>query len=65
MLWMLSGQFRRRINVTISDFLLLTASVLVWLLLMLIWPLLAVWLILPELVLISGMIIKEMWEDDL
>lgn len=49
----------------ISDFLLLIASVLVWLLLMLIWPLLAVWLILPELVLISGMIIKAMWEDDL
>lgn len=49
----------------ISDFLLLTASVLVWLLLMLIWPLLAVWMILPELVLISGMIIKAMWEDDL
>lgn len=49
---------------TISDFLLLTASVLVWLLLMLIWPLLAVWLILPELVLIFGLIVKAMWEDD-
>lgn len=50
---------------TVVDFLLLIASVLVWLLLMLIWPLLAVWMILPELVLISGMIIKAMWEDDL
>lgn len=49
----------------ISDFLLLIASALVWLLLMLIWPLLAVWLILPELVLISGLIVKAMWEDDL
>jgi hypothetical protein len=49
---------------TVVDFLLLTASVLVWLLLMLIWPLLAVWLILPELVLISGLIVKAMWEDD-
>lgn len=48
----------------ISDFLLLIASALVWLLLMLIWPLLAVWLILPELVLISGLIVKTMWEDD-
>lgn len=50
---------------TVSDFLLLIESVLVWLLLMLIWPLLAVWLILPKLVLISGLIVKAMWEDDL
>lgn len=49
----------------VSDFLLLIASVLVWLLLMLIWPLLAVWLILPELVLISFLVIKSMWKDDL
>lgn len=48
----------------ISDFLLLIVSVLVWLLLMLIWPLLAVWMILPELVLISGLVVKEMWEDE-
>lgn len=50
---------------TVVNFLLLIASVLVWLLLMLIWPLLAVWLILPELVLISGLVVKAMWEDDL
>lgn len=45
---------------TISDFLLLIASALVWLLLMLIWPLLSVWLILPELVLISYLVVRAM-----
>lgn len=49
---------------TISDFLMLIASALVWLLLMLIWPLLAVWLILPELVLIAFLVIRAMWEDE-
>lgn len=49
---------------TVVNFLLLIASVLVWLLLILIWPLLAVWMILPELVLISGLVVKAMWEDE-
>lgn len=49
---------------SISDFLLFIASVLIWMALMLFSPLCAVWLILPELVLISGLVVKAMWEDE-
>ncbi len=45
---------------TVVDFLLLIASVLVWLLLMLIWPLLAVWLILPAIIAQVWLIVKNM-----
>ena len=48
----------------ISDFLLLIASVLAWMLISLFSPLCAVWLTLPVLVWISWLVVKMMWEDN-